>query len=184
MIDRTLAKRYAQALLDVAVRANKVRVIETQVLAVAGIYRDMKDLRDFLAHPKVRLVEKEKTLRSVFESRIEREMLEFLLVLLRKRRMEFLPEVASVYDQLADEFEGLVRVDVATFAPLSPEERKRLLEALSRLTGGRQVALTEREDKALLGGISVRIGDVLVDGSVSGRLKRLKEELAASVRFA
>lgn len=179
MSDKTLAKRYARALLDVAVDANKVRVIETQVIAVADTYRTSKELRALLAHPKVRQSEKVSMLRAVFESRIEKELMEFVLVVLRKRRIEFLPEIAEVYDQLADEFEGLVRVEVASFAPLSPEERKRLLDALSRLTGGKQIALTEHEDKALLGGVTVRIGDVLVDGSVSGKLKRLKEELAS-----
>lgn len=182
MSDRTLAKRYAKALLDVAVDANKVRVIETQVIAVAESYRTTKELRALLAHPKVRQAEKEKILRTVFEPRVEKELIEFLAFVLRKRRIEFLPEIAEVYDQLADEFEGLVRVEVASFAPLSPEERKRLLEALSRLTGGKQVALTEHEDKGLLGGVTVRIGDVLVDGSVAGRLKRLREELALGAR--
>lgn len=182
MIDRTLAKRYARALLSVAAERNCVREIETQVLAAADAYAKNKNLQDVLGHPSLTKANKIKIVRAIFEKRVRIELMEFLVVLLDNRRFDVLPEIATVYDALADEFEGLVRIDVATFLPLSPEEKKRLAETLSRLVGGRQVAMTEKEDKTLLGGMTVRIGDVLVDGSVAGRLKKLKETMAAAAR--
>lgn len=182
MIDRTLAKRYARALLDVAAKRDCVREVETQILAAADAYAKNKGLQDVLGHPSVSKANKIKIVRAIFETRVRIELMEFLVVLLDNRRFDVLPEIAIVYDSLADEYEGLVRIEVTSFLTLSPEEKKRLMETLSRLVGGRQVALTEREDKALLGGMSVRIGDILVDGSVAGRLKKLKESMAASAR--
>lgn len=179
MIDRTLAKRYAKALLDVAVQRKTVRETEEQIVAIGKLWGETKDLREVMGHPSVRSKDKAHILREVFEKRVTRDVMEFLVILLEGRRLDLLPEIGQSYDELADAYEGLVRVEVRSFLPLSPEERKRLVDTLGRITGGRTVSLLEQEDKGLLGGMTVRIGDVLVDGSVAGRLKTLKEMLAA-----
>lgn len=183
MIDRTLSKRYAQALLDVAVKRKCVREVETELVAVAHAYEMTPNIGVVVGHPSVRQADKIGLVRTIFGSRVRVELLEFLLVLMEKRRFELLPEIAKVYDALADEFEGLVRVQVRSFLPLTPEERQRLIDTLSKMSGGRKVAVNEEEDKGLLGGMTVRIGDVLVDGSVRGRLGKLREAMLETARL-
>jgi len=157
-----------------------VRETETQIVAIGKLWEETKDLREVMGHPSVRHKDKERILRELFEKRVTRDVMEFLVIVLEARRLEHLPAIGRAYDEMADAFEGLVRVEVRTFLPLSPEERKRLVETLGKVTGGRQVTLLEHEDKTLLGGMTVRIGDVMVDGSVAGRLKKLKESLASA----
>jgi F-type H+-transporting ATPase subunit delta len=89
-----------------------------------------------------------------------------------------LEEVAAGYAKLLDESRGIVEVEVVSADELKPEQEKRLSAALETLTGQR-VRLTKRQDSSLLGGVTVRIGDTLYDGSVLSRLQQVRRELAA-----
>lgn len=177
MIERTIAKRYARALLDVAVAAKGVARIEEEVLEVGRIYRDEAGLASILENPIVTRDEKKQAIRSLFEGKVSKEVIDFLDLLIDRRRCDLIPEIEELFDDLADEYEGVVRATVTSAQPLSELEAKRVHDKLAILLGGKVVDMRQETDATLLGGMLIRIRDTVFDATVAGKLKRLHEGL-------
>lgn len=177
MIDRTISKRYARALLDLAVQHHAVSQFEAEILNVAELFRAVPEFRRTITHPVLSRSKKKEFIRTTFANRLSQHLIEFLCFLVEKNRGEYVPDIAAVFDALADEYEGVVRVDVRSARPLSDAQRASLLTRVTRLVGGRKVELRPALDPALLGGSVVQIGDTVLDGSLAHRLKTLRESL-------
>ena len=107
---------------------------------------------------------------------IGQKQLNFLRLLRQKNRLSLGASIASFFSELLDEERGILRAEVTSATPLADEQRQRLLDKLTRDTG-KQVALVTRVDPSLLGGLVVRIGDRMVDGSTRHRLQSLRTQL-------
>ncbi|MBI3268991.1 MAG: F0F1 ATP synthase subunit delta [Planctomycetes bacterium] len=176
MIERTLSKRYARALLAASVRQGIVARIEEEVLDLADTYKKDKRLREFLEHPRIPEATRLDVVRKLLAVRAHPLLAHFVEVLVEKRRTKFLPEIAAQYDALADEYEGVVRVTVTSRSPLARGQQDRLETQLGRRLG-KKIDLRPQVDASLLGGVLLRIGDRILDGSVAGRLKAAREAL-------
>ena len=97
-------------------------------------------------------------------------------LLLDKNRIGAIPGIRAYYEKLTDEVANIARAEVITAGPLNEDAKKRLEKVLEALTS-RRVRMTASEDKALIGGIVVKIGDLVLDGSVKAQLRGLKESL-------
>ena len=106
-------------------------------------------------------------------------MMNFLLLLVDKRRMGLLEAINDCYQELSNKAQGIIIADVTTAYDLKAELKARLSSKLESVTG-KKVALRTHNDKSIIGGIVVKIGDTRIDGSVAGRLQALKAELMAS----
>lgn len=109
---------------------------------------------------------------------ISRPVLNLVLLLLRRGRIEDLPRVAAEYRRLDNRRQGITEATATAAAPLTPDEVRALTARLEQFTGGR-VELDVQVDPSLLGGLVVRVGDRLIDGSVRGRLERLRNQLVS-----
>lgn len=176
MIELTLARRYAQALIDLGVKRGEVAKIEQELLGFAKLYDESALLRRLLLHPRVPRAEKKRIMEKLLPEGSSVVLRDFLKVLLDKNRLEYLPEIASLYDELADATEGVVRVEVRSFGALESSDENTLRGALEKLTA-RRVDMRVVQDRALVGGVQVRIKNTVLDGSVAGRLRRLSEQL-------
>jgi F-type H+-transporting ATPase subunit delta len=174
--DRRAAARYAEALLEVAGAQDAIEPIRQELEALVALVEATPALRDLLARPDVDPEQKEQAISAALGDRFSAAVVSMLLALLRHQRGEDLPAVREVYDELADEAEGLVRAEARAAVPLTEEERRRLASALARQTGKR-VLLEVRVDPSVLAGVAVEIGGRLIDGSAAGRLARMREEL-------
>ncbi len=174
MLERTLAKRYAAALLRVAGPEGAVEEAESLLLALREVYERDKPFRATLSHPSVPRSMKKALLRRAFEGRARPSFLQFLELLVDKGRLNLIPEIAETFDRLADASRGTVRVKVRSWRPLSEAHRRRLAEQLGRLTGN-SVEIQAETDASLQGGVLVRVGDSLIDGCVARRLKSFRE---------
>lgn len=177
MIEKTLAKRYATALLAVSDKEGTTEETESTLLALRDAYRQGPMLRSVLLQPKLSRTERKRLLRKPFEARSSKSFLQFLDLLVDKNRVELIPEIADMFDRLADASKGVVRVGVKSFLPLSEKEKATLQQKLVKLTG-KKVVLEAETDATLKGGMLIRIGDTVVDGTVAQRLKALGERLA------
>jgi F-type H+-transporting ATPase subunit delta len=133
-------------------------------------------LQRLLERPDLPAERKFAALSAALSGAFSETVLAMLRVLLQHGRGGEIPELAQSYDALADEAQDIVRAEARSVLPLTREERARLLATLTRLTG-KHVLLTERIDPGVLAGVSVQVGDRLIDGSASGRLARMREEL-------
>lgn len=176
MPDPGLARRYAQALFAVAARRQLVETVESDLQATARLLREDRRLRAFLDSPRVLEEHRVAMLEKVLGERVEPLVLHFLRLLLDKQRFDQFAEVVVAFNRLADAHHGIVRARVTTAVELRAELRQRLQERLAATTG-KQIILDCRVDPRLIGGISVVMGDRLLDGSVSRALARLRNEL-------
>ncbi len=178
MTDRRAAARYAEALLGVAGERNAIEPIRRELEELVALVEATPVLRDLLARPDVDPEQKEQVISVALGERFSEAVVSMLLVLLRHQRGEDLPAVGEVYEELADEAEGIVRAEARAAVPLTQEEQKRLASALARMTGKR-VILQTHVDPSVLAGVTVQVGGRLIDGSAAGRLARMREELLA-----
>lgn len=174
-----LARRYARALLDVATQRDAQDGVGSELAVLATLFREDPVLRRTLTDPLVPQKRREEVLTALVEAaQLREETAETLRQMLAHDRMARVPEVEVAYGRLLDERRGIVEVDVETAAPLDDAQREHLRRALERLTG-HEVRLEEEVDPDLLGGVVARVGDVVYDASVKGRLRQIREEMAA-----
>jgi F-type H+-transporting ATPase subunit delta len=171
------ARRYAQAAFEVALEEGNLDAWRAGLADMAQVYA-MPEVQLFLGDDRVPLDRRLEFVDRVLDVPSGVRNLAKLLVV--KRRVPLGPRVAELFARLADEHEGVIEAEVATATELTPELRERVERALAEGLGGRRIRLSHRVDPSLLGGIVIRVGDKLVDGSVRTRLRLLRQHLAAA----
>lgn len=177
MKNHLLAMRYARALSlgieDVAQLDQSVEALDT----VAEIYQEHVDFRNVLSNPSVDKQSRLKVLDEVLRAEdIAGPVRRLLEVLLERGRIALVVEVADAFGEAVDERLQRAHARVKTATALSPEEKDRLSKALSAYTSY-DVRVKTKVDPKILGGVVVRIGSTVLDGSVRTRLNRLRETL-------
>jgi F-type H+-transporting ATPase subunit delta len=177
MGERTLAKRYARALLSVAREKKVVDKVEDELHGVAQAWAGSPELRSALGDPSRSREAKRKLLEKLFGGRVSDVTLRFMGLLLEKKRFGLMADIAASYEELSDAAQGIARAKVTAFMPLDDAQRKALVQKLGKLIERQKIEVVETVDPSILGGVIVRVGDQVVDGSVRGRLRALRELL-------
>ena len=185
MNDSHVSGRYAQALFLLTERiAEKEgqplvgalqRTLE-DLQGVAGLVQPGTPLGGFLGNPQVNPVEKRRVLQVGLEGRAMRTVCVFTDLLLRKKRLKFVHEIARDFQGLVERAQGLQRAQVVSAVGLERAEVARLHAELERTTG-KKIVLTESVDPSLVGGAYVRIGDRIIDRSVKTLLETISHQL-------
>jgi len=173
------ARRYAKALFEAAREKGRVAETENELKLVADALEQDGGFRAFLASPSVTQEAKTGALRAVFGGAVSAEVLNALCLLVERRRQNEIPAVRDVFTELAGEALGRIDATVTSAKPLSDDEKEKLAAAFGKILG-KTVRLETKVDPSLLGGLTVRIGDTLFDGSLKGKLARLEKELLAA----
>ena len=178
MNTRASAARYARALLDVVINDANPEQVEQELTAFAELLAQNPDLQKALTNPAVPVSGK----RGIMESLVSRlavsPIVGRLLTLLAERdRLALVPDVVAVYRERLMEYRQIVRAEVTTAAPLSPDRAAQLQERLAHATG-RRVTMTTKVDPALIGGAVARVGSTVYDGSIAAQLEKIRERLA------
>jgi len=173
----TAARRYAEAAFEVAQRDGTVETWRSELDAAGEIAADDQVGR-MLGNPAVALETRTEMAESILGKTVSKPVLNLIGLMLRRGRIEQLPRVAAEFRRLDNARQGITLATATSAAPLSPDEVQALTARMEQLTGGR-VELDLRTDSSLLGGLVVRIGDRLIDGSVRGRLERLRNQLVS-----
>ncbi|HMA19559.1 MAG TPA: F0F1 ATP synthase subunit delta [Gemmatimonadaceae bacterium] len=178
MRDTTIAKNYAEALLELARRAEDPAGWGKLIRDVANGMQDDVTLQRFLESPKVSEAQKNEVFFQALGDRVPRHFLRFLQTLVRKRRQMLIPEISVEYDKLLDIHENRVHANVTVARETSSADEARIAEQLSRVVG-KSVIPHMNVNPAIIGGVVVKIGDTVMDGSVRRRLARLKSQILA-----
>jgi F-type H+-transporting ATPase subunit delta len=179
MRNATIARNYAEALLELARGAEDLRGWGVMFDEVANAVRDDRRLRVFLESPKVSGAQKSAVLDKAFDTALPRPMVRFLQQVVKNRRQMLIPDIAQEYHGLVDQVEGRVHASVTVAREADEATSAMIAERLSRAIG-KQVVPHINVNPAILGGLVARIGDTVFDGSVRKRLATLRARMAGS----
>lgn len=173
---KLVAKRYAEALFEVALESNTLEKTKEEIKFIANIIEDNSDFKTIITHPRVSKSEKKEILSNILKDKISSSVLNFCFITIDKGRESYLPEISKEYTVLSNLEQGIIEAKAISAVSMSEEETNKLAETLSK-EFNKTVLLETKVDKSILGGVLVRLGDKVIDGSVKGRLENLQKEL-------
>jgi F-type H+-transporting ATPase subunit delta len=181
MADRSIARRYARAFIDLAEEAKEVAQAGSELTKALETLRSSDGaLLDALSNPVFTLEERRGVLEQVAPRlKVGHLTRNLLFVLLEKGRFRLLPQVVELYNGYADEKAGRARVLVETAEPLTPQLETEVIAALQQVTG-KHVLIETRVDPSLIGGMVARVGGTVYDASVRTRLQNIKQRLLSA----
>ncbi|MGM0506488.1 MAG: ATP synthase F1 subunit delta [Bacteroidota bacterium] len=166
------ARRYARAFLKVSLDEEKLEEIHSDMESVRSVLTNSRDLATSLKSPVIRVDIKREVVRQVFSESVSPLTLRFLDFVIEKRRSDLLESIVDGYLKAYKVHIGLRDVQVESAVDLEDDELQRLSTILEEQLKG-TVAIEPRTDPSLLGGMSVQIGDTIIDGTVRHKLNRL-----------
>jgi F-type H+-transporting ATPase subunit delta len=179
MRQTTIARNYAEALLELAKRAKDLRGWGTLIQSIAdAIERDAK-LRLFLETPRVDAATKNGVLRKALADRAPSKFVRFIEAVVTRRRQMLIPEIAHEYMDLVDAAENRLHANVTVAREPDDKTRKLIADRLSKVFN-KTVVPHVTVDKRIIGGVVVRVGDTVMDGSVRRKLGALKHRMMST----
>jgi len=181
-----VAGRYAAALYDIASQEetlpkykSMVDSVEDELKAISAVIKENTDLQKLLYHPQITPAAKKELLDQLFKGKISVITNNFLALLVDRRRETYFEGIVEEFVSLANAGRNIVASSIASAVELDDKEKGELSKILAKLTG-QKVTTSYVVDPSLIGGIVVRMGDKIIDGSVRTRLATLKERLKAT----
>lgn len=178
MIERIAVGKYAQVLLEVAVELNQVDKFEEELKWLDSVLKTHLEFFLILKNPLVQPKKKKELIDKVLSPNINLKLKNFLYLLIDKRRVEILEGILNEYQLRADKYRGVVKAEVQSAVELSKqkvEEIKKALESKIKKT----IKIETKVFPEIIGGLIVYIGSSIIDRSIRGRLKVMREKLLA-----
>ncbi len=173
------AYSYAQALLDLADKQNIAPAVAADMAALRQTFEQTPSLRDFFQSPAIRSADREGVLERALIKQVQPLTGNFLRLLSAKGKLDTIPAVAAALAELLDKRSGKADVRVTVSRLLSPGDleivRQRISTAIQK-----EAVITQDIDPNMIGGVRIRIGDKLIDGSVSAQLHALEQKMLAA----
>ena len=176
MAELSVVRRYARALFDTAQKSQAVQQVEDDLKSVDQSLRAAPQLQKVLRAPTIAGARKRELVQRVFGSRVSPLTLKFLTLVIDRRRETILTDVFPEFERLANEARNLLLVQFTSAVELTDAERDALVQALKARTG-KNIQARVAVDPSLLGGVVVRMGDTVIDGSVRAKLLQLRAHL-------
>lgn len=174
---RASARRHAQAVFQIALEQNELDRWRSDLGMIAEAMKDSV-IYAFLENPKIHFGEKAKIMSRRLEG-ISPLAMNLALLLVAKKRLGIVEEIVYEYGRLVDEHRGIAHAKVATAVPLDAKDKDsvthRLSDALSK-----EILLVTQVDPSIIGGLTIRVGDKLIDGSTKSRLQALRKSLVGA----
>ncbi|MCL5947135.1 MAG: ATP synthase F1 subunit delta [Chloroflexi bacterium] len=170
-------RRYAEALFQLAKERDSVASWSRQLTRAAQLLDDDQVIIQ-LSNPEIDPIQVRAVLSQVLAPDDDPEILNLLMVLVRHRRLHIVGRIAELLVELGEREKNVRSATVRTPVPLAPGELGRLRENLLEHTHASSINLTQEVDPSMIGGLTIRIGDLLIDGSIDARLAELREALS------
>lgn len=180
MSETKVAKRYARALFNAAVTGDVVASVESDLNSVAGQIENDERFREFLLSPHVGREERIQILEKIFSDRITALTMSAIRLMMHKRRENEIVDVREEFVRLRREYRKIVYVLVISAEELSADHKKQIEIKLEKLTG-EDIEPEFRVDPTLIGGVRVNYGDYVLEGTIRGALRRLRDRLRIDV---
>jgi len=176
MLNKSVARRYAEAFFSIAQESRKIDDYQRELEYIVKTIDKTEDLKEYFNHLLIPTKEKKEVARKIFAKQVSRMTLNFLLMIIDKRRESYIGLIAEEYKEIADETRNITKAELFSAKEVSDQEISDLAKRLSAATG-KTVQLKPMVDPSLLGGVKIRIGDQIIDGTVAKKLEMLKEKM-------
>lgn len=176
MREPTIAKNYAETLLALAEKAGDLTGWGEMMDSIADAVETDRRLRVFLESPRVSAQKKNEIFQKAYGAQLPRNFVRFLQALVSHRRQMLIPAIAHEYHDLVDQVEGRVHASVTVVREIDEKDRAIITNHLSK-SFGKQVVPHFHVNAEILGGVIVRVGDTVMDGSVRRRLATLRAKM-------
>lgn len=174
---KLISKTYGEALFELAVEEDKIDVIMEEIGQIRRALNDNPEFAALMNHPKITKEEKTKVMENVFKGRISDELTGFFSLIISKDRYKEIDSILSFFLDKVKELKGIGVAYVTTSAALREEQKKSVERRLLETTSYKEMEMHYAVDEAIIGGMVIRIGDRVVDGSVSTKLNELQRQL-------
>jgi len=180
MVTGSLARRYARAVLEIGTANGNLDKIGADLRSLAKAMRESAELVTALTNPAIRRADRRRVIDGLLE-RIGADQLTRNLVylLLDGERLSSVEAISREVDAMIEARSGRMSAEVTSARPLDAGQLSQIITALEKLSG-KKVAVTNREDPNLLGGVVAKLGDTIYDGSLRTQLRTLRDELTSS----
>lgn len=169
-----LERRYALALYEVAEKSGKTEKFLQDLKGIVNLINESEEFIQVIKHPEISTSKKKALFTEIFKGKIDDELLSFLLILINKGRILQLEEKLIEMEKIHLERNNKVLAQVKTVVPLLEEEKQELIEKLNKKYN-KTIILEEELEPELIGGVFIRVGDDVIDGSVKNRLMEMKK---------
>lgn len=177
MIDSSVARRYARALLSLGLDEGRFEQYGEELESVVQAMKQSPELGFLLVNPGYTQQQRHGAVDAVAKVlKLSPLTANFLRLLVDRQRVGDIEQIARVYRALVDQQAGRIRATVTSAGPLSDQDLDRLREAIGRMTG-RSIVLESKTDSSLIGGVVAQVGPTMLDGSLRTQLERMRQEL-------
>ncbi|MDH5327280.1 MAG: F0F1 ATP synthase subunit delta [Gammaproteobacteria bacterium] len=172
----TVARPYAEAIFELAKDQSQYKDW-SEMLAFAAAVASNEDMAQLIGNTNVNKQQMTELFLGVCEGRLNAEGQNMIKLLVENRRLNVLTEIAQQYETLRAEAEKTIEAEVVSAFEVSKDQQSLIASNLKKRLG-REVSLTCRVDESLLGGVVIKAGDLVIDGSSIGQIRKLSVELA------
>ncbi|MCK0470047.1 F0F1 ATP synthase subunit delta [Halalkalibacter sp. APA_J-10(15)] len=182
MSNLTVANRYAEALFKVAQEKNVLNELNAELQLVKVVIESTPEFVQFVSHPKVKTEKKQAFIKESFGQALSEPSLHLIYLLVDRKRTDILVPLIQTFKKLALEAQDKAEALVYSAKPLAKEDEQQIAELFAKKAGKKQLEVKNVVDQELIGGLKIRIGDRIYDGSVKAQLDRMQRQLIAGTR--
>ncbi|MCY6369818.1 F0F1 ATP synthase subunit delta [Clostridium ganghwense] len=171
-----LDKRYALALYEVAEGKGKVEEYLEEGKEIIELIKNNEEINKIIKHPEISTSKKKKIFEEIFKGKIYDDLLSFILLLIEKDRILYMEEKFKEMETIHLKKQNILVANVKTVISLNENERKEMIEKLE-VKYNKTIILKEEIDKTLIGGVYIRVGDDVIDGSIKSKFEEIKKSV-------
>lgn len=174
-----VGKRYASSLFEVALELKKIDNFHSQLEFIREVFTSEEKLLAILEHPRISRGEKRSLIENIFKANVSKEILNFLFIIIDKRREDSLMDIIKEYNNIFKEYKGIVDIEAVTAVPMGEESKNRLKLVLKNKFH-KEINLSNRVDPSIIGGVLLKMDEKVIDSSLKNQLKEM-ESLIKSI---
>lgn len=179
MSENVVAKRYAEALFQIGLEKSTLDKLEEDLSLVSEVLTNNKEINTFLLHPKVDGKQKEKLITESFKG-LHTDVVNTIKLLVERHRTMLIPSIVDAFIKKMNNAKGKEVATVYSVRELKADEKQNLQVAFAKRLGKNTLEFKDIVDPSLIGGIKIRVGNTIYDGSVSGKLTRIERQITAA----
>ncbi|MBZ8179365.1 ATP synthase F1 subunit delta [Oscillatoria salina] len=180
LVSAEIVEPYAEALMSLAQQRDLTEPFGEQLRSLLELLENSSELNEFLSNPVVKDEDKKAVLRRIGGEEFDPLLMNFLMLLVDKRRIIFIEEICQQYLELLRKLNNAVLAEVSSAAELNDEQKQAVSNKVKAMTGASAVELKTKIDPDLIGGVIIRVGSQVLDASIRGQLRRISLSLKSA----